>query len=57
MGGDQRVQLPRPGQPIGDPPGGQHAAVLIQQAQVMMALAPVQPNKQHGSSSAPTAAS
>jgi hypothetical protein len=47
MGGHQRVQLPYPGSPIGDPPGGQHAAVLVQQAQVMVTLAPVGSKKQH----------
>jgi hypothetical protein len=41
------MQLARPGQSIRDPPSRQHATVLIQQAQVMVALAPVHPNKQH----------
>jgi hypothetical protein len=35
--------------PHRDPPGGQHGSVLIQQAQVMVAFAPVHPKKQHGS--------
>jgi hypothetical protein len=48
VGGDQRVQLPDPGQPVGNPPNREHVAVLVQQAQVMVALAPVHPDKQHG---------
>jgi hypothetical protein len=47
MGGDQRVQLTHPRQPISDPPGREHAAVLVQQAQVMVGLAPVHTDKQH----------
>jgi hypothetical protein len=42
------VQLSYAGQPIGDPPGREHAAVLVEQAQVMVGLAPVHPKKQHG---------
>jgi hypothetical protein len=45
MGGHQRVQLAHARRPIGDPPGGQHGSVLIQQAQVMVAFAPVHPKK------------
>jgi hypothetical protein len=48
MGSHQQVQLADPSQPIGDPPSREHAAVLVEQAQVMVALAPVHPNKQHG---------
>jgi hypothetical protein len=48
MGGHQRVQLPCPGQPVRDPSGGQQAAVLVQQAHVMAAPAPVHPDEQHG---------
>jgi hypothetical protein len=47
LGGHQGMQLFDPGKPIDDPPCRQHAAVLVQQAQVMVALAPVHPNKQH----------
>jgi hypothetical protein len=47
MAGHQRVQLPHAGQPIGDSAGGQDAAVLVQHAQVMVALAPVHPKKDH----------
>jgi len=49
MGSHQRMQLSHPRQTIGDPAGDQDTAVLIQQAQVMVALAPVHPNKQHDS--------
>jgi hypothetical protein len=48
MGSHQQVQLADPSQPIGDPPSREHAAVLVEQAQVMVGLAPVHPNKQHG---------
>jgi hypothetical protein len=47
MGRHQRVQLPHPRQAIRDPPGGQDAAVLVEQAQVMVALTPVHSQKQH----------
>jgi hypothetical protein len=47
MDGHQRMQLPHPRQTIRDPAGDQDAAVLIEQAQVMVALAPVHPEKQH----------
>jgi hypothetical protein len=40
LGGHQGRQLFDPGQPIDDPPCRQHAAVLVQQAQVMVGLAP-----------------
>ena len=43
------MQLSHPRQTIRDPAGDQDTAVLIQQAQVMVALAPVHPNKQHDS--------
>jgi hypothetical protein len=45
--GHQGMELPNPSQPIGDPVGGQHLAGFVEQAQVMVALAPVHPNKQH----------
>jgi hypothetical protein len=41
------MQLSDPGQPIGNPPSREHLAVLVQQAQVMVALAPTYPDKQH----------
>jgi len=48
MSSHQGMQRPHPGEAIGDTPGCKHAAVLVNQAQVMVALAPVHPNKQHG---------
>jgi hypothetical protein len=48
MGGDQGVQLANPGQPISDPPSREQVAVLVEQAQIMVGLTPVHPNKQHG---------
>jgi hypothetical protein len=42
------MQLPDPGQAIGDPAGCQHLALLVEQAQVMVALAPVHSDEQHG---------
>jgi hypothetical protein len=48
MGRYQGVQLAHTGQPIGDPPSREQVAVLVEQAQVMVGLAPVHPNKQHG---------
>jgi hypothetical protein len=42
------MQLFDPGQPIDDPPCRQHAAVLVQQAQVMVRLAPIDSKEQHG---------
>jgi hypothetical protein len=47
MGGYQGVQLTHARQPISDPLGGQHHPVPVQQAQVMVTLAPVHPKKQH----------
>ena len=47
MGRHQGLQLANPGQPIGDPPSREHAAILVEQAQVMVGLAPVHPDKQH----------
>jgi hypothetical protein len=55
MGGHQRVQLAHPGQPIGDPPSREQVAVLVQQAQVMVALAQSTPTNNTTASSAPTA--
>jgi hypothetical protein len=48
MGSHQPMQLPHPSQAIRDPAGRQDAAVLVEQAQVMMGLAPVHPQKHHG---------
>jgi hypothetical protein len=48
MGGDQGMQLPHPCQAIGDPASCQDTSVLVEQAQVMMGLAPVDPEKHHG---------
>src|SRR5215211_1695025 len=42
------MQLPHPGRPVGDPSSRQHLATLVEQAQVMAALAPIHPNEQHG---------
>jgi hypothetical protein len=47
MSSHQRVQLAHARQPIGDPPSRQHHPVLVEQAQVMVILAPVDSNKQH----------
>jgi hypothetical protein len=47
MAGHQRVQLGHAGQPLRDPALGQHRALLIQQAEVVVALGPVHPYKQH----------
>jgi hypothetical protein len=47
MSGHQRMQLPHSSQPIGDPPSRQHLASFVEQARVMVALAPVHPKKQH----------
>jgi hypothetical protein len=41
------MQLAHPRQPITDPPGGQDDPVLVEQAQVMVGLAPVDPKKPH----------
>ena len=41
------MQLPRTGQPVGDPASRQHPAVLVEQAQVMVVLAPVDSEKPH----------
>jgi hypothetical protein len=49
MGGYQPMQLPHPRQAIRDPAGRQDAAVLVEQAQVMVGLAPVHPQIHHGS--------
>ena len=48
MAGQQGVQLTHACQAVKDPTDGQHGAVLVQQAQVMVALAPVDPKEQHG---------
>ena len=48
MSSHQGMQRPHPGEAIGDTPGCKHAAVLVNQAQVMVALAPVHPKEQHG---------
>jgi hypothetical protein len=48
MGRYQGVQLANPGQPIGDPASPEQGAVLVEQAQLMVGLAPVHPDKQHG---------
>jgi hypothetical protein len=48
MGGDQAVQFAYAGQPVGNPPGRQHTAVLVQQARVMAVLAPVDSQEPHG---------
>ena len=42
------MQLPHHCQAIGDPASRQDPAVLVEQAQVMVVLAPVHPDKQHG---------
>ena len=47
MGGHQGVQLAHAGQAVADPPGGQHGPILVQQAQVMVGLAPVDPQEPH----------
>jgi hypothetical protein len=47
MPGEQVVQLGHPAQPIGDATLGQHRALLIQQAHVVVALGPVHPYQQH----------
>ena len=47
MGGHQIMQLPHASQPVGDPPSRKHLAGLVEQAQVMVALAPVHHDKQH----------
>ena len=52
--GHQRMQLPHPRQTIRDPAGGQDAAVLVEQAQVMVALAQSTPTNNTTASSAPT---
>jgi hypothetical protein len=48
MSGHDHLQLGHAAQPIGDPAGDQHAAVLVEQAQIMVALAPIHPEEQHG---------
>jgi hypothetical protein len=47
MSGDQLVQLARAGQPVTDPASRQHPAVLVEQAQLMVVLAPVDSQKPH----------
>jgi hypothetical protein len=47
MSGHQRMQLPHPSRPIGDPPSRQHLASFVEQAQVMVALGPIDPDQQH----------
>jgi len=47
MGGHQLMQLAHPNQAIRDPASCQNAAILVEQAQVMVGLAPVHPEKQH----------
>ena len=54
MGRDQGVQLANPGQSIGDPPRREQGAVLVEQAQVMVALAQSTPTNNTTASSAPT---
>jgi hypothetical protein len=54
MGGHQPMQLPHPGQPIGDPVSCQDTAVLVQQASVMVDLSQSSPTNNTASSSAPT---
>lgn len=47
---DELVQPGHPGHPIGDSLTGQHAPVGGHQAHVMVALGPIDPDQQHGSS-------
>jgi hypothetical protein len=47
MGGHQLMQLAHPNQAIRDPASCQNAAILVEQAQVMVGLAPVHPEKQY----------
>jgi hypothetical protein len=47
MSSHQGVQLAHASEAINDPAGGQHSAVLVEQAQAMVALAPVHPKEQH----------
>jgi hypothetical protein len=47
MGGHHYVQLGHAGEPVRNPAGCQHRAILVEQAQVIVGLAPVHANKQH----------
>jgi hypothetical protein len=47
MAGKQCVQLSDADQPIGDAALGQHRALLIQQADVVVPLGPVHSDEQH----------
>jgi hypothetical protein len=47
MASNELVQPGRPSHPIGDPLPGQHPAVGGHQAQVMVALGPIDPDQQH----------
>jgi hypothetical protein len=47
MSSHQGMQRPDSGEAIGDTPGCKHIAVLVEQAQVMVALALVDPEEQH----------
>jgi hypothetical protein len=57
MGGHQGVQLPHPGQPIGDPPSREHAAVLVSRHRSWRASPQSSPTNITASSSAPTSLS
>jgi hypothetical protein len=47
MGSHQRVQLNHSSQAIGDPAARQYGPIRVEQAQVMVALAPVDSQEQH----------
>jgi hypothetical protein len=51
MGGQQLVQDRQPSQPSATPPGRHHRSELVHDGHIMVLLGPVQPNKQHPSSS------
>jgi len=51
MLGQQRVQLPDPGQTLRHPPFRQALAVLVEHADLVMGLGPVIPDENHSRSS------
>jgi hypothetical protein len=51
MGGEQLLQRSQPGQPLSHPPGRQNPSALGHDGHIMVFLGPIEPDKQHPSSS------